>query len=129
MATLRPGDDDRSVLGSLIGPVVLVAVAGLLGWILLTLAKTVIVALLYALGAALIVVPLLRARSLVDGRDGRERWRRIGTIVMVVAVGIAVILIAHLVSRHGWLLIVIPAGVVLVFRAIDHFADRREHRA
>ena len=70
----------------------------------------------YALGVALIVVPLLMARRIVAGRSGRERWRRVGTITEVVALGVALCVVAHLLGQHGWLLIALPAAAVLLAR-------------
>ncbi len=48
------------------GPVVLVAIAGVIGWVLLITIKWLIVTLLIAFGVALIVVPFF-----VGGRDPR----------------------------------------------------------
>lgn len=111
-------------------PVVLVAVAALVGWLLLDLVKGVVVTIAYVVGATLIVVPLLAGRRVV-GRVARpERWHRLGALASVVAVGIGLVVVAHLLSRHGWLLIAIPAGLVALSRLVDRLARwTRRHRA
>lgn len=115
-----------SVLGTLAVPVVLVAIAAFVGWILLELIKGVIVAATYAVGIALVVVPLLLSPRLMRDRQGRERWRRLGAIVTAVLVGVALVVIAGLLRRHGWLLIVIPVALVAISRVFDRFAAHRQ---
>jgi len=105
-----------ALLPSLVVGVGLAAAVALAGWLLLLFVKGAVVLLGYALGVALIVVPLLMARRIVAGRSGRERWRRVGTITEVVALGVALCVVAHLLGQHGWLLIALPAAAVLLAR-------------
>ena len=83
----------------------------------------------YALGAALVAVPLLLAHRLVAGHVGQERRHRILTIAQVVGLGAALIVIAFFVGRHGWLLVAIPAAVVLVLRVVHAISARRARSA
>lgn len=115
----------RSLLGSLVVPVLLVAVAILVGWGLLTFAKAVVVTITYAIGVAIVVVTLLLSRRLVGERTGRARWRRIGALALTVLLGVALLAVAHLVARHGWLLIAIPAVVVAGDWVVDRVTARR----
>lgn len=120
---------DGSVVRQLVLPVVFVAAAALVGWLLLLLIKGIVVVVTYALGGALIVVPLVMARRLVGDRTGRERWRRVSTIAATVLLGVALLAVAHLLSLHGWLLIVIPAALVGLDRVVDAVSGWRERRA
>jgi hypothetical protein len=106
----------RALLPSLVVGAGLAAAVALAGWLLLLFVKGAVVLLGYALGVALIVVPLLMARRIVAGHSGRERWRRVGTITEVVALGVALCVVAHLLGQHGWLLIALPAAAVLLVR-------------
>jgi hypothetical protein len=123
----------RSVAASIAVPVVLVAVAALVGWLLLLLVKGIVVVLCYAIGAALVVVPLVMARRLMAGHAGRDRWRRLGEIATAVVIGAGLIVTGYYVARHGWLLIAVPAGLIAVSRIADRIgelrAGRRERRA
>jgi hypothetical protein len=122
----RDGNDrDDSVVGALLVPVLLVAAAALVGWLLLALAKAVVVDITYAVGIALVVVTLLMSPRLVRGRTGTARWRRIGSITTAVLLGAVLIVVAHEVHRHGWLLIAIPAAIITVSRLVDRVAARR----
>ncbi len=123
----RPGQDgdrDDSLLGSLVVPIILVAVVALLGWGLLALAKAIIVAVTYAVGIAMVVVAVALSPRLLRGRTGRARWRRVGSVLATALLGVVLIVVAHQVSRHGWLLIAIPAAVVAVWWLADHIVDR-----
>jgi cytochrome c biogenesis protein CcdA len=106
--------------------VAVAAVVALAAWLLLLLVKGVVVLAMYALGALLVVVPLLTARRLVGRRTGSERWRRIGAIAAAVAVGVLLCVVAHLVSRHGWLLVALPLGALVASRGLS--AVRRPPR-
>ena len=103
----------------------LTAAVAIAGWLLLLFVKGTVVLISYALGIALVVVPLLLAHRIVAGHTGSERWRRIGTVAQVVALGAALCVIAHLVGDHGWLLIAVPAAVVAVTRGIQAVGTRR----
>jgi uncharacterized membrane protein len=129
----RPAGRERGVLARLLISVVIVAVVALIGFILLETVKFAIVITAYAVGAALIAVPLVLARGLVRrGHDRRDRWGRIGIVTALVCGGIALILVAHFVAGHGWLLIVLPAAAtalaVGVHRVRDRLARRRDRR-
>jgi hypothetical protein len=104
------------LLPSLLLGAVLVAAAAVVGWVLLLLVKGAVVVVGYALGAALVVLPLLVARRVVGDATGRERWRRIGTIAEVVVLGVVLCVVAHLLGQHGWLLVALPAAAVLLVR-------------
>jgi hypothetical protein len=127
-SALTPDRRDRSVAASIALPVVLVAVAALVGWLLLLLVKGIVVILCYAVGAALVVVPLLMARRLLAGHTGRDRWHRVGELLTAVAIGVALIAVGYFVGRHGWLLVVVPAGVIAVSRVADRIGELREGR-
>jgi hypothetical protein len=118
----------RPLLPSLLAGAGLVAVVAVIGWMLLLFVKGTVVLVSYALGIALVVVPLLLAHRLVAGHTGSERWQRIGTIGQAVAIGVALCVIAHLVGQHGWLLIAVPAAVVAVTRLV-HAVSARRHLA
>ncbi len=122
-------DRDDSLLGSLVVPIIIVAVVALLGWGLLALAKAVIVTVTYAVGIAIVVVAVVLSPRLVRGRTGRARWRRVGSLIATVLLGIVLILLAREVSRHGWLLIVIPAAVVAMWWLVDQVTDRLRRRS
>ena len=113
------------IVPSLLVTAGVVAVAAVVGWLLLLLLKGIVVLGTYALGIALIVVPLLLARRIVGQSRGRERRRRILGIASAVALGALLCAVANLVDDHGWLLIAIPAGLVLVERVLDRFEARR----
>ena len=117
-------DRPRSV-SSVVVTAVAVAAAALVGWLLLLMLKGIVVLGTYALGIALIVVPLLLARRVVSGTRGRDRRRRILGIAAAVAAGVVLCAVANLVDDHGWLLVAIPAGVILVERLVDQVQDRR----
>ena len=102
--------------------VVLAIVVALVGWLALLFVKGVVVLVAYALGALLIVVPLLTARRLIGDRVGKARRERIVAIGTAVLLGIALCVVARLVSRHGWLLIAVPAAGVLLSRRAERRA-------
>lgn len=116
------------VLPSLLVTAGVVAVAAIVGWLLLLLLKGIVVLGTYVLGIALIVLPLLLARRIVGQSRGRERRRRVLGIASAVALGALLCAVANLVDDNGWLLIAIPAGLVLVERVLDRFQDRRRRR-
>jgi hypothetical protein len=70
----------------------------------------------YALGIAMIAVPLLLSRRLLGGQPREEKRERAVTIAAVVAIGAVLCVSAHLVSQHGWLLIVLPVAAILLAR-------------
>jgi hypothetical protein len=115
----------RPLLRSLVLGAVLIAAVALVGWILLLLVKGTVVLVSYAVGIALIVLPLLLARRLVAGHTGSERRQRLGTIAQVVALGVALCVIAHLLGQHGWLLVAVPAAAVAVTRLGSAVRTRR----
>jgi hypothetical protein len=119
----------RALLPSLILGAVVVGAVALAGWLLLLFVKGTVVLVSYALGAALVAVPLLLAHRLVAGHVGHERWHRIGTIAQVVGLGAALIVIAFFVGRHGWLLVAIPAAVVAVLKVAYAVGARRTRAA
>ena len=106
----------RSVLAPLLATVLLGAAVGLVGWLLLLLIKGTVVLVAYAVGIAMIVVPLLLARRLLTSGPGSERRERAVTIGTVVLLGAVLCVAAHLVGQHGWLLVVIPVAAVLLAR-------------
>jgi hypothetical protein len=121
--------DRRPLLSSLVLGAVVVGAVALVGWLLLLFVKGTVVLISYALGIALVVLPLLLAHRLLKGHTGSERWRRVGSIATAVGLGAALIVIAHLVGQHGWLLVVVPVAVVLVLRVVHTFGVRRARRA
>lgn len=103
--------------------VVLAVVIALIGWLALLFVKGVVVLVAYALGVLLIAVPLLTARRLVGDRTGKARRERIVAIGSAVLLGVGLCVVARLVSRHGWLLIAVPAAVVLLSRLAEGRKD------
>ena len=101
---------------TLIGPVVLVALALLAGWILLVTVKWLVVLLMYILGAALIIGPFLAGGRALEGISGGERFRRILTLAGVVVAGVLLVAAARVVSHHGWVLIAVPLGLLAADR-------------
>jgi hypothetical protein len=130
MTTPAGGPPEKgSILGSIAAPVLVVTIVAVIGFVLLEFLKHVVVVFTYCLGGALIVVPLLLASRLVRGYQGQARWHRIATVATVVLVGVGLLLIAHLLSHHGWLLVAIPAALVAISRLVDHVARRRRRPA
>jgi hypothetical protein len=115
----------RSVLASLILGAAVVAAVALVGWLLLLFVKGTVVLISYAVGIALIAVPLLLAHRLLSGSSGSERWRRLGTMGQVVVLGVALCVVAHLIGQHGWLLVVVPAAAVALARVSSAVGARR----
>ena len=115
----------RPLLPSLLLGAGFVAAVAVAGWLLLLFVKGTAVLVSYAIGIALIVVPLLLARRIVAGHTGVERRQRILTIAQAVAVGVVLCGIAYFVGRHGWLLIVVPAATVAVLRLVHGLRGRR----
>jgi peptidoglycan/LPS O-acetylase OafA/YrhL len=113
-----------SVFGSLLGPVLLVAIAGVLGWILLVTVKWLIVTLLIAFGVALIVVPFFVGGRILGAAVGPDRRHRQLQLATAVLLGIALLVLGFVVHRHGWLLIVVPAAVILFGRLAGRFGTR-----
>jgi hypothetical protein len=111
-----PAVGRRSLLPSLLATCALGAAVAVVGWLLLLLVKGTVVLIAYALGIAMIAVPLLLTRRLLAGQPGDERRRRAVTIATVVVLGAALCLSAHLVDEHGWLLVVLPVAAVLLGR-------------
>lgn len=122
----RPVHARRPLLPSLILGAVLVGAVALVGWVLLLFVKGTVVLVSYAIGIALVVVPLLLAHRLVAGHTGSERRQRILTIGQVVALGVALCVIARLVGQHGWLLVAVPAAVVVGTRLVHAVSARRQ---
>jgi phosphatidylserine synthase len=106
----------RALAPSLLATCVLAAAVAVVGWLLLLLLKGTVVLLAYALGIAMIAVPLLLARRLLAGRPREEKRERAVTLVTVAAVGAVLCVTAHLVGEHGWLLIVLPVAAILLAR-------------
>ncbi len=119
---------DRALLSALAVPVIAAIVVAAIGWLVWQLLTGILVAATYAIGVVLIVVPLLLAKKLVGDRAGRARIERMGSIAAAVLLGVALLIIANLVSRHGWLLVAVPAAVVLVPRLIAGLRAQREVR-
>jgi hypothetical protein len=115
---VEPGHN-RSVAASIALPVLAVAAAALVGWLLLLLVKGIVVVLCYAVGAALVVVPIAMSKRLLAGRRGGERWRRVRDLATAVLIGAALIVTGYYVARHGWLLIAVPAGLLALSRLAD----------
>jgi hypothetical protein len=115
----------RSLMASLVLGAVVVAAVALIGWMLLLFVKGTVVLVSYALGIALVVLPLLLTHRLLAGTTGAERRQRIGTIAQVVAAGAALCVVAYFVGEHGWLLIAVPAAVVAALRLGRAVAVRR----
>lgn len=113
---LPAGGSNRPVLATLLATSALVAAVAVAGWLLLLLLKGTVVLIAYALGVAMIAVPLLLARRIVAGRPRPEQRERVMTIATVVAIGVVLCAVAHLVGHHGWLLIAIPAAAVVLAR-------------
>ncbi|WP_029433268.1 hypothetical protein [Blastococcus sp. URHD0036] len=124
-----PPRASRSLLASLVLGAALVAAVGVVGWLLLLLVKGTVVVVGWALGLALIALPLLLARRILGGHTGAERRQRLWTIAQAVAIGVALCAIAYFVGDHGWLLIVVPAAVIAVLRGVRGVQAYREERA
>ena len=73
---------------------------------------------MYALGVVLVAGPLLVGRRALGLRTGPARWRRAGALAGVVALGVLLCFLAHLVARHGWLLVALPVGALVAQRGI-----------
>jgi uncharacterized membrane protein HdeD (DUF308 family) len=109
----------RRALGpALLATCLLAAAVAVVGWLLLLLLKGTVVLVAYALGIAMIAVPLLLARRLLTGRPREEKRERALTLATVVALGAALCVTAHLVGEHGWLLIVLPVAAILATRGV-----------
>ncbi len=117
-------DSQPSVFSSLLGPVVLVAAAGLVGWLLLETVKWLIVTLLIAVGVALIVVPFFAGRRILGPSVGPDRRHRQVQLATAVLLGAALVVLGFVVSHHGWLLIVVPAVVILLGRLFGRISSR-----
>jgi FtsH-binding integral membrane protein len=127
---MSPSPSSKRALTSVVViPLVAALVVAALGWLLWQLLTGVIVMTTYALGAVLVVAPLLLWKRLVGDRTGRARIERIGSIVATVLLGVALLAVANLVSRHGWLLVAVPAAVVLVPRMVAGLRAQREPTA
>src|SRR3954470_10145814 len=111
-----PRSGRRSLLPSLLATCLLGAGVAVVCWLLLLLVKGTVVLLAYALGIAMIAVPLLLTRRLLTGQPASERRRRAVTVATVVGLGAVLCVAAHLVDEHGWLLVVIPVSPVLLSR-------------
>jgi len=117
-------NSQRSVFSSLLGPVVLVAIAGIVGWLLLITVKWLIVTILIALGVALVVVPFFAGRRILGGSVGPDRRHRSVQLATAVLLGVALVVLGFVVAHHGWLLIVVPAAVILVGRLVGRVSTR-----
>lgn len=127
-STSTVGGSHRSVFSSLLAPVIFVAVAGIIGWLLLITVKWLVVTVMVALGIALILVPLFGGRRILGPATGSDRTHRLGQLATAVLLGVALIVLAIVVSRHGWLLIVVPAAVVLIGRVVGRIGTARAAR-
>jgi O-antigen/teichoic acid export membrane protein len=116
MRTPAAGTGRRRLLASLLATCALVAGVAVVGWLLLLLLRGTVVLVAYALGIAMIAVPLLLARRVLTGHPRREQRRRRATIGTVVVIGAVLCALAHLVDEHGWTLVVIPAAAVVLAR-------------
>jgi hypothetical protein len=121
-------DPQPSVFASLLGPVIFVAVAGIVGWILLVTIKWLVVVLLVAIGISLIVVPIAAGSRIVGPTMGAIRRHRIAQLATAVLLGVALIVLAIVVAHHGWLLIVVPVAIVLIGRLMGRFSEWRASR-
>jgi hypothetical protein len=121
-------DPQPSVFASLLGPVILVAIAGIVGWILLVTIKWLVVVLLVAIGVSLIVVPIAAGSRIVGPTAGAIRRHRIAQLATAVLLGVALIVLAIVVAHHGWLLIVVPAAIVLLGRLVGRIGEARAKR-
>jgi len=119
----------RPLLASLLVGAGIVAAVGLVGWLLLLFVKGTVVLVSWALGLALVVLPLLLAPRILGGHTGVERRQRLWAIGQAVALGVALCAIAYFVGDHGWLLVAVPAAVVAVLRVVRAVQARRERRA
>lgn len=117
-------NSQSSVFGSLLGPVILVAAAGIVGWLLLITVKWLFVTLFIAFGVALVVVPFFAGRRILGNAIGPDRRHRMAQLATAVLLGVALIVLGIVVAHHGWILIVVPAAVVLVGRLASRFSDR-----
>jgi VIT1/CCC1 family predicted Fe2+/Mn2+ transporter len=113
-------------LTSLLVGAALVAAVALAGWLMLLFIKGTVVLISYAIGVALIVLPLLLVRRVVGGHTGVERRQRLGTVAQAVGLGVALCVVAYFVGQHGWLLIAVPAAVVAVLRIVSAVSARRQ---
>jgi hypothetical protein len=118
----------RRLLPALLLGGLLVAGVGLAGWLLLLFVKGTVVLVSYALGIALVALPLLLAPRLVRGSAGAERRQRVATIAQVVAVGAVLCVLGYFVGRHGWLLVAVPAAAVGLMRLAAALRTRRQKR-
>ncbi len=118
-------DPQPSVFASLLAPVLIVAVAGVIGWLLLVTVKWLVVTLLVAIGVALVVVPFVFGRRIAGSIPGEVRRQRIVQLATAVLLGLALIVLGIVVSHHGWLLIVVPVAIVLIGRLVDRFSAWR----
>lgn len=121
-------DPQPSVFASLLGPVLFVAVAGILGWILLVTVKWLVVILLFAIGISLIVVPIAAGSRILGPTVGAIRRHRIVQLATAVLLGLALIVLAVVVAHHGWLLIVVPVAIVLIGRLTGRISTARANR-
>jgi cation transport ATPase len=120
---------EPSTFARLLAPVVFVAVAGIIGWLLLVTIKWLIVTILVAFGIALIIVPIAGWRRIVGATAGPEKRHRIIQLLTAIMLGVALIVLGVVVSNHGWLLIVVPVVVVLVGRLVGKFSEARARRS
>jgi hypothetical protein len=120
---------EPSTFAALMAPVVFVAIAGIVGWLLLITIKWLIVTLLVAFGIALIVVPIAMWGRIVGPTQGPVKRHRITQLLTAILLGAALIVLGVVVSHHGWLLIVVPVAIVLVGRLTGKFSEARARRA
>jgi hypothetical protein len=121
-------DPQPSVFASLLGPVIFVAIAGIVGWILLVTIKWLVVVLLVAIGISLIVVPIAAGSRIIGPTVGAIRRHCIGQLATAVLLGVALIVLAIVVAHHGWLLIVVPVAIVVIGRLMGRFSEWRANR-
>src|SRR5689334_14092262 len=95
-STWRPGRSSgatgqRSFLASLALSIAVVAIAGLIGWLILISIKWLIVTIMIVLGIAMIAVPIAGWRRFLAGQTGQSRSHRAAQLVTAVALGVALI--------------------------------------
>src|SRR4051812_17374402 len=115
----------RPLLASLVLGAVVVAAVALVGWGLLLVVKGTVVLIIYALGIALVVLPLLFAPRVVGQSTGAGRRQRIATIALVGGLGAGLRVNPYFVGERGGLLVAVPAAAVAAMRVARAVAARR----
>jgi dipeptide/tripeptide permease len=97
--------------------------------LLLETVKWLVVALLIAVGVALAIVPFFSGRRILGSSVGPERRHRLVQLGTAVLLGVALVVLGFVVSRHGWLLIAVPAAVILVGWLVGRVGGRSRRGA